>query len=79
MQWCGGGETQEGGDIFLHIADSHCCTAKGNETMQSNYIPIKTNKLKKLDSKVSSFCFSCQTVGVYVAQYSDKIVYKFNL
>ena len=75
----GGGEIQEGGAIFLHISDSHCCTTKGNKTMQSNYIPIKTNKLKKLDSKVWLFCFSCQTVGVHVAQYSYKIVYKFNL
>ena len=32
---------QEGGDICIHIADSFCCSAETNTTLQSNYIPIK--------------------------------------
>ena len=26
-------ETQEGGDIHLHVADSLCCTAETNSTL----------------------------------------------
>ena len=26
-----GRETQEAGDICIHVVDSHCCTAKTNE------------------------------------------------
>ena len=37
---------QEGGDICIHIADSHCCTAETNTTLQSNYTPILKNTLK---------------------------------
>ena len=25
---------QEGGHIYIHIADSHCCTAQTNTTLQ---------------------------------------------
>ena len=27
------GEVQEGGDMYAHIADSHCCTAEANTTV----------------------------------------------
>ena len=37
----GGRETQEGGDGYLHIADSLCCTAKTNTTFESNYTLTK--------------------------------------
>ena len=40
----GGRETQEGGDGCLHIADSLCCTAKTNTTLESNYTPKKEKK-----------------------------------
>ena len=43
-----GREAQEGGDICILMADSHCCMAETNATLQSNYPPIlkkhKTNK-----------------------------------
>ena len=39
-----GREVQEGGDIYIHIADSLFCTAETNTTLESNYSPIKTNK-----------------------------------
>ena len=29
----GAREAQEGGDICIHIADSHCCTAGTNTTL----------------------------------------------
>ena len=29
----GGREVQEGGDIYVLIADSHCCTAETNTTL----------------------------------------------
>ena len=47
---CGGGrEVQEGGDIYLLMADSHsyCCTAEINTTQESNYIPIEKYFFKK--------------------------------
>ena len=31
--WDGGWEAQEGGDICIHAADSHCCTAATNTTL----------------------------------------------
>ena len=37
----GGKETQEGGDIRTLIADSRCCTAETNTTLESNYTLIK--------------------------------------
>ena len=51
---CGGGrEVQEGGDIYLLMADSHsyCCTAEINKTQESNYIPIEKYFLKKKKGK----------------------------
>ena len=43
-----GREVPEGGDIVILMADSHCCMAETNATLQSNYPPIlkkhKTNK-----------------------------------
>ena len=38
-----GGGAQEGRDIYMVMADSHCCMAETNTTMQSNYPPIKIN------------------------------------
>ena len=43
-----GREVQEEGEICMHMADSRCCTAETNTTLESNYPPIK-NKLKKKD------------------------------
>ena len=37
----GGKEVQEGGDICVHTADSLCCTAEINTTLQINYTPVK--------------------------------------
>ena len=34
-------EAQEGGDICLLMADSHCCMAETNTTLSINYPPIK--------------------------------------
>ena len=36
-----GRETQEGGDVCIHMAESRCCTAGTNITLESNYTPIK--------------------------------------
>ena len=41
----GGREVQEGGDMCILMADSHCCMAETNTTMESNYLSIK-NKFK---------------------------------
>ena len=30
--------------MYKHTADSLCCTAEANTTLQSNHTPIKTNK-----------------------------------
>ena len=48
LQGWGGGdsrEVQEGGDIYIHIADSLCCTAEINTTLLNNYTPIKQNNI----------------------------------
>lgn len=45
MVW--GGETQEGGDIFLHIADSHCLCGKREQT---NAKQLYSNKNKQTKS-----------------------------
>ena len=45
------GAVQEGGNVCKHVADSRCCIAETNATLQSNYTPIK-NKLKTEKSLV---------------------------
>ena len=39
-----GKEIQRREDICICIADSLCCIAETNITLESNYAPIKTNK-----------------------------------
>ena len=46
MRGKGGRQSQEGEDICIHIAGSHCCTAETNTTLSSNYTPIKKKKRK---------------------------------
>ena len=51
-QWDGAGrQAQEGGDICVFMAGSHCQTAETNTTLQSNY----TSKifLKKEEKHIS--------------------------
>ena len=47
-------EAQEGEDICLLIADSHCCTAEINTTLLSNYPQIKKKKTKKKKQKTKN-------------------------
>ena len=47
----GGREAEEGGGICMHMADSCCCTAETNTTLQSNYSPIKNKKLNSFQKK----------------------------
>ena len=44
----GGREAQKGRDTCIRIADSQCSTAETNTTLESNYTPIKKNKLQKM-------------------------------
>ena len=39
-------EIQERGDICVRRADSLCCTAGTNTTLESNYVPPKNNFTK---------------------------------
>ena len=39
-EW-GGREAQEGGDICVHMDDSHCSGAETNTILESNYTPIR--------------------------------------
>ena len=41
----GGGEAQ-GGDIYILIADSLCCTAETNTIMQNDYTPVRERENK---------------------------------
>ena len=43
-----GEEVQEGGDIYVHIADTLYGTAETNTIFQSNYTSTKQRKNKKL-------------------------------
>ena len=36
-------QAQEGGDLCIHMADSHFSTAEANTTLKSNYTPILKN------------------------------------
>ena len=38
-----GREVQEGGDIYIPMADSYPCMAETNIILKSNYPPIKNN------------------------------------
>ena len=44
-QGAGGGRFKREG-IHMHIADSLCCSAEANTTLESNYTPIKKKKSK---------------------------------
>ena len=39
--WDGGRDIHKGGGICILMADSHCCTAEANTTLQSNFPPNK--------------------------------------
>ena len=41
-----GREAQKGGAVGILMADSHCCMAETNATLQSNYPPIKKKPIK---------------------------------
>ena len=47
----GGREAEEGGGVCMHMADSCCCIAETNTTLQSNYSPIKNKKLNSFLKK----------------------------
>ena len=40
LWWPHGKETQKRGDMCTHMADSLCCRAENNTTLESNYTPI---------------------------------------
>ena len=51
-------EAQEGGDVCIVKADSHCCMAETNTTLEGNYPPIKKKKrILQLQVPVSQACF----------------------
>ena len=37
VEWGGGKEAQEGGDICIHTADSRCCASETNNTVKQLY------------------------------------------
>ena len=53
-----GTETQEGGDISIHLADFLHYIPETNMTLQSNYTPNKFKKKKKKKDKVFIGCGS---------------------
>ena len=68
----GGAGMQEGGDICILVADLHCCLAKTNTTLQSNFPPIKKKSaLGRLNNA------QCQNVKMCCCQV--KILRLFNL
>ena len=46
MTW-GGGEAREGGDVRVHTADSRCCAAETNTTLESKLYSNFKNTVKK--------------------------------
>ena len=73
-----GGETQKGGDICIHIADSLCCTAETNRTLKqlysNNKIKIKMlgllNKIQNSHSDLISI-----KANTFCSIYMSKILY----
>ena len=63
MQGRDGKEVQEGGDICTDVADSLCCAAETNTTLQSNYSPI-LKKRKKQERERENRGKCGQSVGV---------------
>ena len=51
-----GKEIQKTGDICRHVADSLCCAAEANTTLESKYTPIKVNFLKKRKCPETEAC-----------------------
>ena len=43
MEEGGGREIQEGGDIYILMADSHCCMAETNTTLKAIILQLKIN------------------------------------
>ena len=59
----GGRGTREGGDIYILMADLHCCTAETNTALLNNYPPIKKFKKefqRKKDERLSVVSSSLQ-------------------
>ena len=40
-----GRKVQGGGDICIHMADSLCCIAETNTTLNSSYTPIQNKRI----------------------------------
>ena len=38
-----GREVQEGGDMYVFLANSHCCTTETNTTHKAVFLPLKIN------------------------------------
>ena len=52
-----GKEIHKRGDMCVCIADSLCCTAETNTTLESNYTPIKKKRRRKKVKDLSCFTF----------------------
>ena len=50
-------EIPKRGDICIHTADSLCCTAETNTTLQSNFTQIKINE------KIDTLLYICSCLG----------------
>ena len=66
-------EAQEGRDLCKLVADSHCCMAETNRTLQSNYHPIKRILREKRNSK-ANVCGVLQAREI-VVRYQDKRIF----
>ena len=49
--WRSGREPQERGGTCILTADSHCCTAETNATLQRNYTALKKNLMLSNETK----------------------------
>ena len=50
----GGREVQEGGNMWIPMADSRCCMAETNTALYSNYPSVKNKFILKKDFHFSS-------------------------
>ena len=65
-----GNKSQERGDICKYIADSLCCIAEMNPTLQSNYTPIKTTKKKKKKKENPIDCSKVDILQVSMSSHN---------
>ena len=73
ITWRGGGawswrEAREGGDICVHVADSHCSTVETNNTVNQLYFTLPPQKKKNREEIYTSHVYKAYPFALEQAQ-----------